>query len=69
MNVDVLNRDRAFIDQDADGQSESPERHDIDRLAKQTQSDERGQQRERDGQHHDQRGAQIAQKEQEPSAR
>ena len=63
MNVDVLNRDRALIHQDTDGQSESPKRHDIYRLADQTQSDERRKQRERDGQHHDQRGAQIAQEE------
>ena len=34
MGVDVLDRDRRFVDQDADGQRQAAERHDVDRLAR-----------------------------------
>ena len=52
--VDVLDRDRRVVDQDADGEREAAERHDVERLAERRQHDDRAEhrQRDRDGDDH-----------------
>ena len=45
--VDVLDRDRGIVDQDADGEREAAERHDVDRLAQCAERDDRRQDRQR----------------------
>ncbi|OIQ68485.1 hypothetical protein GALL_499220 [mine drainage metagenome] len=47
MIVDVLNRDRSVIDQDADGKRQTAQRHDVDGLAEQGQRGQREQNGER----------------------
>ena len=46
--IDVLDLDRGVVHQNADRQSEPPERHDIDRLPDRTERNDRGQDRQRD---------------------
>src|SRR5438445_612229 len=58
--VHVLERDRRIVDEDADGQPEAAERHDVDRVAESTEQDERGEDRQRDRDRHDDRAAPAA---------
>ena len=69
VRVDVLDRDRRFVDEDADGQRQAAERHDVDRLAGAPQRDDRGEQRERNRDDDDRGAAPVAQEHAAPSAR
>ena len=55
--VGVLDRHRRIVDQDADRQRKAAERHGVQRLAEEIQHGERGQDRQRDRDHDDQRRA------------
>src|SRR6202035_3098549 len=62
--VHVLDRHGGIIDQDADRESESAERHDVDRLAERGQADDRGKDRQRYGNGDDDRAAPAAEEQQ-----
>ncbi len=47
--LDVLDGDGGVVDEDADGESETAEGHDVDGLAEQAEHDDGGEDRERDG--------------------
>ena len=66
--VDVLDRDCRLVDQDADGQCQTTQGHDVDRLTGYPERGHRRQEREWDIQHHDKRAAPIAQKQQHHQA-
>jgi hypothetical protein len=55
--LDVLDGDGGVVDQDADGEREAAEGHDVDGLAEQAEDDDRGEDGERDGDGDDERGA------------
>ncbi len=59
MAVDVLDRHRGVVHQDAHGQRQAAQGHDVDRLAQQRQQRHRGQDRQRDGDGDDQRVRQL----------
>ena len=67
--MDVLDDDGRLIDQDADRQSQSAKRHQVDRLPGHPQRYHRCQDRQRDIHHHDQSAAPIAQEEQDHQSR
>ncbi len=69
MRMDVFDRDGALVDQNPDREREAAKRHDVDGLPGAPQRDNRGQQRKRDRQHHDQRAAPVAQEQQHHEAR
>ena len=68
VRVDVLDRDRRLVDEDADGQRQAAERHDVDRLPGAPQRDDRRQQRERNRDDDDRRAAPVAQEQQHHQA-
>ena len=68
LGVDVLDLDGGFVHQDADGERESAERHDVDGLPGGPQQNHRAQQRERNVEHDDQRAAPVAQEDQHHQA-
>ena len=51
--VRVLDRHRRIVDQDADRERETAERHRVERVAEEVEHDERGQDRQRNGDHDD----------------
>ena len=55
--VDVLNLDRRIVHQDADCERQPTQRHDVDGLAQRAHDDNRGKNRERNGDGDDQRAA------------
>src|SRR5271157_6294517 len=59
--MDVLDFDGGLVDQDANGQSQPAQGHDVDRVACQIQNDDRSQERQRDVENHDDHGPQVAQ--------
>ena len=61
LRMDVLDLDGRLVDQDADRQGKTAQRHDVDRVAGEVQHDDRAQERQRDIEHHDDDGPQIAQ--------
>ena len=65
----VLDRDGGVIDQDADRQRQAAQRHDVDRLAQQAQHDDRGQDRQRNGDRDDDRAAPAAEEDQDHQPR
>ena len=67
--MDVFNRHRRFIHQDANGERQPAERHDVDRLPGQPQPDQRREQRKWNCHHDNQCAPQVAQKEQHHQAR
>jgi hypothetical protein len=67
--VDVFNRHRGVIDQDADGQGEAAERHDVDRLSQHAEHEDGTQHRKRNGDGDDQRALPISQKKQDHQRR
>ena len=68
MIVDVLDRDRAVVDQDADGERQTAQRHDVDGLAEPGQRGQREQDGERDFDEDDDRRAPAAEKQQDHHA-
>ena len=58
--LDVFDFHRGIIDQDADGERQSAQGHDVDGLANRAQHDDRDEDRERNGDGNDDRGAPIA---------
>src|SRR5215469_9178155 len=62
MSLDVLNSDRCIVDEDADRESQSTKRHDVDRLVQEAQNHDRCQDRERNGDRNDQCAAPTPQK-------
>ncbi len=68
VRVDVLDRDRRFVDEDADGERQAAERHDVDRLAGAPQRDDRREQRERNRDDDDRGAAPVAQEQQHHQA-
>ena len=67
--MNVFDRHRRVVHQDADGQSESAQRHGIHRLAHRAENDDRAEDREWNGDRDDQRAAPAAQKEQDHQRR
>src|SRR3954451_16614267 len=65
VGVDVLDLDGGVVNQDADGQRQPSERHDVDGGAERAQREERGDDGERDRDADDQRGTPAAEKEQD----
>ena len=68
MGVDVLDRDRRLVDQDADGQRQPAQGHDVDRLIRYRERRHRREDRERNVQDHDERAAPIPQKQEHHQA-
>jgi hypothetical protein len=68
VRVDVLDRDRRFIDEDADGERQPAERHDVDRLARRPRAPRRREQRKRDRDDDDRRASPVAQEHQHHQA-
>ncbi len=68
LRVDVLDRDRRLVHQNADRERQTAERHDVDRLAGGPQQDHRAQQGERNVHDDDQRAAPVAQEDQHHQA-
>ena len=66
--VDVLDDDGGVVHQDADGECQAPQRHDVDGLAEPGQNEHGGQDRERDRGHHDQGRAPAAKEQQHDQA-
>ena len=65
---DVLERDRPFVDQHADGKREAAQRHDVDGLAQHREHDHRKQDRQRDGDDDDDGRAPAAEEQQDHDA-
>ena len=63
--VDVFNFDGGVVDQDADGQRQAAEGHDVDGLVQRVEQDERTENRKRNGNRDDERGAPAAQEDQD----
>src|SRR5207247_749087 len=63
--VDVLDLHGGVVHEDADGEREPTERHDVDGLAEQAEGDDRRQDRERDGDRDDERAPPAPQEEQD----
>ena len=68
MRVDVFDRDRSLVDQNADREREAAERHDVDGVPRAPQRDDRRQQRERNRHAHDEGAAPVPQEEQHHQA-
>ena len=62
MSMDVFNRDRGHVHQNADGEREATERHEVDGLAGDPKRQNCAHQCQRDVQHDNQRAAPVAQK-------
>ena len=62
--VDVLDLDGGFVDQDADGQRQAAQGHQVDRLAGQPQRHQRAAEGERDVEHDDDDAPPVAEEEQ-----
>ena len=69
MTVNVLHHHRRFVDKNPDRQRQASERHDVDRLTRAPQGDDRGQQGKRNRRDHDERTPPVAQKEEHHHAR
>ena len=67
--VGVLDLHGGIIHQDADGEREPAERHDVDGFSQETEDDDRGQNGQRNGNRNDQRAAPAAQENQDHQAR
>src|SRR5881398_519391 len=67
--VDVLDLHGGVVHEDADGEREPTERHDVDGLAEQAQRDDRRQDRERDRHRDDERAPPAPEKEQDHEGR
>ena len=67
--VDVLDRDGGIVDENADRERESAERHHVERLARGRERRDRGQHRERNGGGDDQRRAPAAEEQQDHRGR
>ena len=63
--IDVLDVDGCVVDQDADGQRESAEGHDVDGFAEGGEDDQRAEDGERDRNRDDQRGAPASEEDQD----
>ena len=68
MPIDVLDRHRRVVDQNADRQRETAERHDVQRLADRRQRDDRAQHRQRNRRRDDQGRAPGAEEQQDHQA-
>src|SRR5712672_4314885 len=68
MGVDVLDGDRRLVDQDADGQRQPAQGHDVDRLTRYPERRHRREDRERNVQDHDERTAPVPQEQQHHQA-
>ena len=62
--LDVFDFHRGVVHQDADGERQSSQRHDVDGLADRSQQDDRNKNRERDGNGNDDRRTPIAEEDQ-----
>ena len=62
--VDVLDLDGRLVDQDADGQRQAAEGHEVDRLAREPQGHQRPADRERDVEDHDDDAPPVAEEDQ-----
>ena len=62
--VDVLDVDGGVVHQNADGQRQPAQRHDVDGLAQRAQREQRSENRKRNGNGNDQRAAPAAQEDQ-----
>ena len=69
LRMDVLHLDGRFIDQDADGQRQPAQRHEVDRVPRQPQGEDAAQQRQRDVEDDDHHAPPIAQEEHDHQAR
>ena len=67
--VDVLDLDRGVVHEDADGEREPAERHDVDRLAERREHQQRAEDRERDRHRDDHRAAPAAEEDQDHQPR
>ena len=67
--VNVLDLHRGVVDQNADGQGQPAQRHHVQRMPQQVQHHDRGQDRQRNRNRHDQRAAPTAQKHQNHGGR
>ena len=65
LRVDVLERDGRLVDEDADGQGQAAEGHDVDGVARHPQSQQRTEQRHGDVEDHDDHAAPVAQEQQD----
>jgi len=61
LRVNVFDFDGGFIDEDADGEGQAAERHEIDRLSGEPQRNERADQRQGNVEDHHQDAAPVAQ--------
>jgi len=59
--VDVFHFDRGFVHEDADRESQATERHDVDRLSREPEGQDREAERQRDVEHHDDRASPVSQ--------
>ena len=66
--VDVFDFDGGVVHQDADGERQAAERHDVDGFAQRAEDDDRGENRERNRDRDDQRAAPASQEEQDHEA-
>ncbi len=66
--LDVFDGDCGVVDEDADGERQTAEGHDVDGLAKQAEDDDRGQDRQRDGDGDDDGAAPASEEEQDHEA-
>jgi hypothetical protein len=65
MGMDVLDSHGRLIHENADGERQPTQCHNVHRLSGKPQSYQRRQQRERDRDHHDQSAAHISQKQED----
>ena len=66
--LDVFDGDGGVVDEDADGEGETAEGHDVDGLAEQAEHDDGGEDGERDGDGDDDRAAPAAEEQQDHQA-
>ena len=69
MPLDVLDRHRRVVDEDADGQGEAAQGHDIERLAERVEHEDRGEDGQRDRDRDDAGAAPIAEEQQDQRGR
>ena len=65
LHVHVLDRHRRLVDQDADRQRHAAQRHDVDRVARHPEPEQRPQQGQRDVGHDDDHAPQVAEEQQD----
>jgi hypothetical protein len=65
VSMDVFDLDRGIIDEDANGEREAAEGHDVDRIAERAEQRDRGEDRERNRDQHDERAAPRTEEEQD----